>query len=197
MSAGNGFLTSVTAAQDGDARALGDLLEGFRPYLLAVANAALPDDLRGKGGGSDLVQETLLEAHRDLPRFTGEQPDDLRAWLRGILRNNLADWVKRFRDSGRRAISQERALRAEEVSVIADPDLTPGARAVAREEAEALDAALRRLTEDDRQVILLRNERHLPWDEVGRQLGCGGEAARKRWARAIGRLQGALEPNRR
>jgi RNA polymerase sigma-70 factor (ECF subfamily) len=57
-------------AQGGSPEALGQLLEVFRPYLLCVASEALNVQLQAKGGASDLVQETFLEAqrHRRFPR---------------------------------------------------------------------------------------------------------------------------------
>src|SRR5262245_15977187 len=44
----------LAAARDGSDAALGELLEGFRNYLLLVADRELPGDLRAKGGASDL-----------------------------------------------------------------------------------------------------------------------------------------------
>ena len=49
-----------------------DRLAGVLPrVLLLVANREMGHDLKSKEGASDLVQETLLEAYRDLGRFTG------------------------------------------------------------------------------------------------------------------------------
>src|SRR5262249_45736682 len=39
--------------------------EAYRGYLLVLAQRELDPDLRAKGGASDLVQETFLEAQRD------------------------------------------------------------------------------------------------------------------------------------
>ncbi len=43
---------------------------------------------------SDLVQETYLEAHRDLADFRGNEEPELVHWLRQILVRNLANQVK-------------------------------------------------------------------------------------------------------
>ena len=56
----------VTTARGGSREALGEALESCRAYLLLVANRELDDDLQAKGAPSDLVQETFLEAQRDL-----------------------------------------------------------------------------------------------------------------------------------
>ena len=59
----------IAAARGGSASALGQLLEGCRKYLLLVANESLDSDLRPKGGASDLVQETFVQAQRIFERF--------------------------------------------------------------------------------------------------------------------------------
>ncbi len=76
-------------ARDGSPEAMGRLLEDYRQYLLLVAQRELDPALRAKGGASDLVQETFLEAQRDFPQFTGTRDDELRVWLRRLLLNNL------------------------------------------------------------------------------------------------------------
>src|SRR5437762_2330917 len=54
-------------ARAGDAAALGALLEAQRPQLEAAARARLAGRLLGKLDPADVVQETFLEAHRDVP----------------------------------------------------------------------------------------------------------------------------------
>jgi RNA polymerase sigma-70 factor, ECF subfamily len=187
----------VSAAQRGDADALGRLLEVFRPYLLKVAEQDLPDALRGKCGGSDLVQETVIEAYRDFAGRKFHGPNDVRAWLKSILKHNLADQVKRYIDSDKRSVERERPLPGEigtDVlkSGIVDQNPSPGTCVVAHEEAAAVDTAVDRLPVDERAVILYRNRDHLGWEEIGLRLDRSGEAARKLWSRAIDRLRREL-----
>jgi len=187
----------VMAAQEGDAEALGHLLESFRPYLLGVANQEMRGALRVKCAGSDLVQETLLDAHRGFAGFEGREPGDFRAWLRGILRFNAVGWARRFRKAGKRALGRERSLDADpEITLraksLVDRELTPGTRASADEEGQILDAAIELLPADERAAIHYRNRDHLAWDEIGRRLDRSPEAARKLWGRAIDRLQGMI-----
>lgn len=198
---GGGFAALVARAQQGDVVALGLLLEAFRPYLLVTANDELPKVLQCKCGGSDLVQETLLEAHRSFPDFLGREPDELRAWLRGILRHNLADCARRFITADCRSINREVSLAStlssgRLSSRLVDSDPTPATVAVGREEAAALDLALESLTPDERAVILLRNRDHLAWEIVGARLGRSADAARMQWKRAILHLQRFLELER-
>jgi len=186
----------ITSARRGDVVALGRLLEAFRPYLLATANQSLPRALRGKFGGSDLVQETLARAHREFQGLRLDGAGDLRAWLRTILRNVLTDWVRSYRSTKKRSIGQERSIHSQvgpDVAVIIAREPTPVTNAMRREQVAAVDAAIERLPDHERQVVLLRHREGLPFDEIGRRLDRSGEAARKLWARAILRIQRTLE----
>ena len=68
---------SLADARAGSREALGRALDACRGYLLLVAQGELAPDLRAKGGASDLVQETLLEAYRDFALFHGGSEGEL------------------------------------------------------------------------------------------------------------------------
>lgn len=188
----------IAAAGAGSAEALGVLLEGFRDYLLAVAEAELDSALRVKAGASDLVQRTFLEAHRDFERFRGTTEEQLQSWLRRMLLNNLADHVRDYRRTSKRKIARELPLplvdwRREGPGALVDPGSTPSA-AVARDENRvALEAALARLPEHYREAIRLRHQEQLDFGEIGQRLGRSANAARKLWARAIEQLRREFE----
>ncbi len=186
------------AARNGSPEALGQLLEGFRQYLLLVANRQLPPDLRPKVGASDLVQETFLEAQRDFAQFHGLNEDELRAWLARILLNNLANVTRQYRATGMRQIGREVSLGEASLDELDSPGATrvesPDARVIAQDETNELERALEQLPEHYRQVILLRHREHQAFEAIGQRLGRSAEAARKLWARAVQQLQQILEP---
>ncbi len=99
------ILLELQGARSGDVEALGRVLESCRDYLRIVAERGLDPDLAAKDGASDLVQETLLGAYRNIAAFRGRSRAELLAWLRKILRNNVADLRRHYRGTGKRRIA--------------------------------------------------------------------------------------------
>ena len=87
----------------------GRALERFRQYLLLVARQQIDERLRGKLDPSDVVQQTLLEAHRNRDQFRGQTEAELAAWLRQILAHSLADAIRSLRRA-KRDVARERSL---------------------------------------------------------------------------------------
>jgi RNA polymerase sigma-70 factor (ECF subfamily) len=87
----------------------GQSLERYRDYLLLLARIQLDRGLQAKLDPSDLVQESLLKAHRNWGQFRGRTEAELAAWLRAILARHLADVSRKF---GSRAGVRERSLEA-------------------------------------------------------------------------------------
>lgn len=182
----------LARARAGSPEALGRVLELCRNYLLHVADRQLDADLRAKGGASDLVQETFLEAQRDFAGFGGTTEDELLAWVRRILLNNAANFARRYH-TGKRDLGREVGPAAADSGgsgpVPTDPVPTPSRLAVEREQAEALRAAIDRLPDEYRRVIVLRYLEGRSFEDIGAEMGRSPEAARKLWARAMDRLR--------
>src|SRR5438128_2352754 len=76
---------TLELARQGDAQALGDLLESFRPYVRAIVQPFRDARLQARVDDSDLIQDALLEAHRGFPGFRGTTVAELAVWLRQIV----------------------------------------------------------------------------------------------------------------
>ena len=85
----------LTRAREGDAEAAGTLLQKYQPYLRLMAQRQLDSAVNARLDPSDVVQQTCLEAFRDLTGFRGQSVGELLAWLRRILHNNVAQTVQR------------------------------------------------------------------------------------------------------
>ena len=185
-------------ARAGSRDALGLALDECRHYLLHIAQAGLDPDLRAKAGASDLVQETFLEAQRDFARFQGASEEELLAWLRRLLLNNLANFIRRYRDTTKRLVGREVPLEPGSASDvrgggIAAATPSPSSQAMAAEKALGIQQALERLPDDYRLVITLRNQERRSFEEIGARMNRSTDAARRLWSRAIERLQHELQ----
>jgi RNA polymerase sigma-70 factor (ECF subfamily) len=190
----------LLAARNGSRDALGSVLEACRRYLLGVARHELNDDLQAKGGASDLVQDTFLDAHRAFGHFHGNSEVELRAWLRRLLHHRAAKFGRRYHTTQKRRLARETALSAGLASGggpgAAMP--SPSTQLVAREQSQHLRQALERLPEDYQRVITLRYVEQCSFVEIGRLMQRTPNAARLLWLRAIEcvklKLRDAHEP---
>ena len=188
----------LPAARAGSPEALGQALEACRDYLLRIAQRELGPDLQAKGGASDLVQETVLDAFRDFAHFHGNTDAELLQWLRRILLNNLINFTRQYRDTAKRQIGQEVRLEGDDSSAERGGGLaaawpSPSGEAMANEQAEAIRRAVERLPDDYRRVLVLRYQEERSFEEIGDLLGLTANAARKLLLRAVERVQRELE----
>jgi RNA polymerase sigma-70 factor (ECF subfamily) len=150
-------------------------LERFRTYLGLLARLQLDPRLRGLLGPSDLVQQTLLRAHRNRHQCRATTDAQRAAWLRAILAHELADAVRKF---GRRREDRRKSL---EVSLnessarleawLQSESTSPSGRVERQEQLRRLAEALARLPEDQRTALELHHPRGLPVPQVGKQMG--------------------------
>lgn len=179
---------TLEAARNGCAESEAQLIETCRAYLLSIANRDVESGLRPKVAASDAVQETIIEAQRDLSQFRGKSEAELLAWLRRILQNNLLDAKRKFFETGKRDLAREKPLGFDEGRTRKQPETA--SKIVARdEEAERMRELVAMLPEDYQDVIRLRNWELKAFEEIGVAMGRSAEAARKLWGRAIAQLR--------
>ena len=119
--------------------------EDFRDYLTVLARARLRGKIRGKIDASDVVQQTLIDAHEAIGGFRGGA-DALAGWLRTILFHNIKNV---FRDyyCGKRSIDREVPL-----EVQLEDDLEKSARGLERLIAPNLDTPSKVVQREDDAV---------------------------------------------
>jgi RNA polymerase sigma-70 factor, ECF subfamily len=184
------------ALRQGTASPTGDLLSPFRPWLALLARLQLDSQLQGKFDASDIVQQTLLEACRDLPKFRGQTEPELLAWLRAILAHVIAHEIRRYTDVEKRDVACEVTLEQSLAqsslrlgNLLAASQTSPSQQAVQHEQEVLLADVLTRLPEDYREVIILRNLEGLSHEEVAERMGRGVGAVRMLWVRALAHVR--------
>lgn len=172
---------------------LGEMLKAEQNYLLAIATQELGLNLKAKGGASDLVQDTFLNATRDLRHFAGQTPDEFRSWLRSILLHSLLSFRRQYLDTAKREAGREVPLGSTLQSVSPDGRIPSPSRVVMQAELmAALQAAKQALPPAYQEVIELRSVEHLSFEEISRRLNRSADASRKLWCRAVDALQAEL-----
>jgi len=173
-------------------------LEHFRPYLLVLARMSLRRELQGKCAPSDLVQQTLLEAHRGLGDRPGRTFGEQAAWLRKMLVHNAAkaarDLHRQKRDV-RREVSLERALERSSLllgNALAAKVLSPSEQVVHEEDVLRLAAAVHELPEPQQEAVLGHYVEGLSMSEIGERLGRTPAAAAGLLHRGLKRLRELL-----
>ncbi|MBL8793542.1 MAG: sigma-70 family RNA polymerase sigma factor [Planctomycetia bacterium] len=153
-------------------------LERYRSFLvLQIRQLQVGPRFQSRFDSSDLVQETLLKAHQDLPEFRGQQEPELLRWLQCILANVLADHVRRAR-AQKRDIALEQSLQQamQASSARLEQFLTAGqsspSQQVERQELLLrIATALEQLQEDQRAVVIQRDLLGTPTRQIAEQLG--------------------------
>jgi RNA polymerase sigma-70 factor (ECF subfamily) len=183
----------------GDGQVLAAILDLYRPYLLATAQARMDRRLKAKAGPSDLVQETLADAHRAWQRIDHKPKTDaeFREWLRMILLERLKALRRRYYGAQSRSLKRERSLDDGQSKrlidhLAADQADSPSENFDRQALADRLEQALQRLPAAYRQVILWRNRDQKKFADIGARLDRSPDAARMLWRRAIRLLKKEL-----
>ncbi len=180
------------ALRDADPIARAKILARYRSWLQLLARMQIDGRCRGKFDASDIVQQTLLEACRDLPQFRGGTEGELLAWLRQVLAHVLGHELRRYAGTQQRDVAREVSLEQSLAQssqrlgdLLAAPGSSPSQQAVRHEQEVMLAEVLARLPDDYREVLILRNLEGLSHEEVAQRMGRSPGAVRMLWVRAL------------
>jgi RNA polymerase sigma-70 factor (subfamily 1) len=171
-------------------------LEELRAYLETLTFIQIDPRLQSKFGRSDIVQQTLVEAWRDLPRLKALGAEDRKRVVRRMLLNNLLDEIKRFRENQGRDVGREISLdaaaansscRIQDLLMAEGP--SPSERLARQEPDRPLADALSKLDERQRTALILQMYHGWTLAEIAEHLGCTVGAVAGLHARGLRNLR--------
>ncbi len=168
----------------------------YQPWLRLQARLQLDTHFKGKFDESDIAQQAMIEAWKSQSDFRGDSEPQRLAWLRVILSRVLGHEIRRYRGTKKRDIAREKSLEqsiAQSSRMLGQFVAANGAspsQIVQRQEDEArLAAALERLPDEQREVIIRRNMQLHSHEEIAKDLEKSAAAVRMIWVRALKRLK--------
>lgn len=175
-------LSLLTRARAGDGQAMDDLFARYLPGLQRWARGRLPRWARDLADTPDVVQEVMLHTFRRIEDFEHRGEGALRAFLRQAVMNRIRDELRR---------ASHRPGRNDLEEQFPDGGASPLEVAIGVEAAEHYEAALQRLSEGDRELVIARVEMGLTYAELAEATGKpSADAARMAVSRALLRLAG-------
>lgn len=191
----------IDRACRGERTAREELLGRHRDRLRQMVVVRMAPHLAARVDPSDVVQEALAEAARNLSDYLRERPLPFYPWLRRLAWERLVDLARYHVRSRRRSVAREFSpaicLSDESVMSLArrlvDRGSSPSQHLLREEQRRRVRDALGRLDERDREVLVLRYLEQLSTAETSAVIGLSEGAVKSRVLRALVRLRGLLE----
>lgn len=180
------------------------LLGEFRDPLRRMVDLRLDPALARRIDASDIVQDVMIEATQRLRDYLKKPDMPFHLWLRHLAQDRIIDAHRRHRGAQRRSIDREQAITkpawaedssASLVSQLVDTERTPATEAIRAELERKLTAAVNKLPDGDRDMILMRHTEQLSNQDVAKALGLTEAAASMRYLRSLRRLKQILVPD--
>ena len=187
----------ATRFAGGDEAAFELLLERHLPGLRAFVRSKLGPELRGLESASDLVQSTCREILRHKARFQHPGPDAFRHWLFTTAERKISDRLRRQHALKRDAGSVQRVDSGDLVDAsgllgVYSRFSSPSHRLELKDEVERVERALDRLSEEQREVVLLAHVVELSRAEIAKRIGKNEVTVRSILHRALARIADEL-----
>jgi RNA polymerase sigma-70 factor (ECF subfamily) len=174
-------------------------LEEFQQFLMILARAHLGPQLQSRFDASDLVQQTLLEAYRNLDQFRGSTDAEMAGWLKKMLAFNVQD-LRRAHRRQKRDISREQSLQpalddtcTRLEAWIEAVQTSPSGRVTRDEQILRLSRALQELPEAQRMAVELHHLEGLTLANTAAQLDRSTAAVAGLLRRGLSRLRELLD----
>ena len=186
-------------AAQGDAAAVDRLFARHRGRLRQMVAVRMDGRLSARIDPSDVVQEALATASRQLSEYLRAPPLPFYLWLRRIAWNRLVDLYRRHVVRASRSVAREEPLGLSNDSAFQLADqllatgLEPVHKLIQQELRARVRATLAKLGQLDQEILVLRHLELLSTRECAAALEISEAAAKKRYVRALARLRRLLD----
>lgn len=188
-------------AAAGDQAAAHRLLEIHRERLRAMIALRLDRRLSARVDPSDVLQETMIQAHQKLPEYLRTQPIPFYPWLRRMAWENIVQLHRQHLLAQARSVTREErfdvGLPDQSVLDLAERLMAKGSsasqRLIQKELKTRVQTALGQLDARDREVLVLRFLEQLSIDEAAAVLEISQEAVKSRQRRALERFSELID----
>lgn len=148
----------IERAQSGDAAALNQLLDRYRPRIVRWASGRLPGYARELTDTEDLVQDALVGTFKNFQTFECRGEWALQGYLRRAVLNRVREELRRLKDRPRREEMDD--------DVAAARQLSPLEEAMGAETFARYNSALETLGEQEREAVIARLELGCSFQEI-------------------------------
>src|SRR5436190_10035799 len=162
----------VASSLVGSSEAFGLIVSRYQSLICSLTYSATGS----LGESEDLAQETFITAWKHLRHL--REAAKLRAWLCGIARNRIRNFLRR---EGREPVRKAETIDAEHDSVAHEP--IPADHAISKEEASILWRSLERLPEVYREPLILFYREGQSVERVALELELSEDAVKQRLSR--------------
>lgn len=171
----------VQAARRGDEEAFREIYRTYREPVWSVVISLVGDPLQAQ----DILQNVFFKAFRGLPRFRFRSA--LFTWIYRIARNECRNHLRKH---GPSVVPLEDILGSRY-----EADTASVADNGSRNRTDALTGAVMQLPFKMREVVVLKYQEDLSYDEMSRILGCPSGTVASRLNRALTELETLMRPS--
>jgi RNA polymerase sigma-70 factor (ECF subfamily) len=170
------FSLLLRASADENQAAVADLLERFVPQLRQRLQQDFPRRFQSVLSPDDVLQQTFVDAYRDIVTFAGRDEAAFERWLWAIARRNLVDATRALeaekRGGGRLRVEDKLGGDGSEALLELLLTVSGPSRAISREEAaSAVQKALEALPAEYRRCVEAVDLQGRPIETVAAELG--------------------------
>ena len=190
----------IQRSREGDRDAISLLLLEHSAKLQAFIKSRLGDQLAGRVGVEDILQETFISAMKGVGGLEKDDEATFVAWLRAIASNRIKDAARKYASKKRggdrkRVTAKANPFKSSAINLLeelARDSVSPSQIVAGDEGVQALQVAMSRLSEDQFTALKLHEFDGLTLEETAEQMGRTTGSVRGLLQRARENLRGEM-----